>query len=386
MIQTATEASAPEPIRCEGCEHPIADGQPRLSDIPEHMPESLDLRALRHFHTSCDSCDSAVPCYQLYASRQTPFVAQARAACSSCDHPIRLGQDVFRDSFYVWDRGTGPKDAGEVSGVVATMGAPAPESVSYTGLDAGMRLKFQRAGLGNGRGMRTHYEAEQMFRRTVPRSIRNMGRESVGGYVAGKHGSHIESVSNASGKAKSIDNFIWESARRNLRRGSANMTKADRLRAHASNRADVVKGVGKQGLKAGGKAAVLAAAMELPVSAIEGVIRVKKGKASKEDAAKGTCMNVAKAGVVGGTFGLGLAGAIALGAGPVLAAVSPVMIPVGLAMYGVSSVHRIREAARNPQPLEPVALYFHAGCVECGAARTCYESFAASVGQQACVA
>ena len=37
MIQTATEASAPEPMRCEGCEHPIADGQPRLSDIPEHM-------------------------------------------------------------------------------------------------------------------------------------------------------------------------------------------------------------------------------------------------------------------------------------------------------------------------------------------------------------
>ena len=79
MIQTATEASAPEPMRCEGCEHPIADGQPRLSDIPEHMSESLDLRAFHHFHISCDSCGSAVPCYQLYASRKTPFAAQARA-------------------------------------------------------------------------------------------------------------------------------------------------------------------------------------------------------------------------------------------------------------------------------------------------------------------
>lgn len=272
-----------------------------------------------------------------------------------------------------------------MSGVVATMGAPAPESTSYTGLDAGMRLKFQRAGLGNGRGMRTPYEAEQMFRRTVPRSVRNMGRESVGGYVEGKHGSHIESVSNAPGKAKSIDNFIWESARRNLRRGSANMTKADRLRAHASNRADVVKEVGKQGLKAGGRAAVLAAAMELPVSATVGAIRVAKGKISKKDAAQEACVNTVKAGVVGGAVAVGLTAAAALGAAPVLAAVSPVVIPAGLAMYGVSSVRRIREAARDPRPLEPLALYFHAGCVECGTARTCYESFAASVGQRACL-
>ena len=60
--------------------------------------------------------------------------------------------------------------------------------------------------------MRTPYEAEQMFRRTVPAPVRNMGPRAVSDYVKDKHGSHIKSVSNAPGKAKSIDNFIWESA------------------------------------------------------------------------------------------------------------------------------------------------------------------------------
>ena len=382
MIQGETEASPPEPIRCEGCGHSIAEDQPRLSDVPEHMPEGLDLRAFRHFHVSCDSCDSAVPCYQLYASHQTPFAAQTRAECSSCDHPIRLGQDVFRDSFYVWDQGAGRKDAGELSGVVATMGTPAPESASYTGLDAGMRLKFQRAGLGNGRGMRTPYEAEQMFGSTVPRSVRNMGREAIGDYVKDKHFSHIESVANASGKAKSPGNIVLESARRNLRRGSANMTKADQLRARASNGIDAAKVVAKRSAGAVGKAASLAAAMELPVSAAEGIIRVKKGKASKKDAVKEAGVNVAKAGIAGGAVAVGLTGAAVLGAAPVLAAVSPVVIPAGLAMYGVSSVRRIREAARDPQSLASVALYFHAGCVECEG-DMCYESFAAEISGNA---
>ena len=160
------------------------------------------------------------------------------------------------------------------------------------------------------------------------------------------------------------------------------MTKADQWRAHAMNRVDAAKAVVKRSAGAARKAGVLAAAMELPVSAIEGVIRVKKGKASKKDAAKETGINVAKAGVVGYTVAFGLA---ALGAGPVLAAASPVVIPAGIAMYGVSSVHRIREAARDPRPLEAVALYFHAGCVECGAAHTCYESFAAEVSGGACL-
>ena len=139
--------------------------------------------------------------------------------------------------------------------------------------------------------------------------------------------------------------------------------------------------VAKRTAGAVGKAAVLAAAMELPVSATESVIRMKKGKASKKEAAIQTGMNVAKAGVVGGAVAVGLTGAAALGAAPVLAAVSPVVIPVGLAMYGVSSAQRIRDAARDLQPLESVARYFHAGCVECGAARTCYELFAAEVSR-----
>ncbi len=381
MIQTATEASASEPIRCEGCEHPIADDQPRLSDIPEHMPESLDLRAFRHFHTSCDSCDSAIPCYQLYMSRQTPFAAQARAECSSCDHPIRLGQDVFRDSFYVWNRDGGREGAGKVSGTFAAVNTPASEPASFGNLDPGMRLKFSRMGLGGRRGVRTPHGAEQMFRSKVPAPVRNMGREAVDGYVKGKVGSHIESVANAPGKAKSPGNIVLEPARRNLRRGSANMTRVDQWRAHTMNRMDAAKGVAKRSGGAVGKAAVLAAAMELPVSATVGAIRVAKGKISKKDAAKEACANTVKAGVVGGAFAVGLTGAAALGAAPVLAAVSPVMIPVGLAMYGVSSAQRIRDAVRDLQPLESVARYFHAGCVECGAARTCYELFAAEVSR-----
>ena len=235
--------------------------------------------------------------------------------------------------------------------------------------------------------MRTAHKAEQLFHRTVPSPVRNMGsRRAVSDFLEGKEGSHIESVTNAPDKARNVANLVWESSKRNRSRGSANMSRAELLRAHTMNGVDAAKAVAKRSAGAVGKAAVLAAAMELQVSATVGVIRVKKGKISKRDAAMETGMNVAKAGVVGGAVALGLTGAAALGAGPVLAAVSPVVIPAGLAMYGVSSVRRIREAARDPQPLESVALYFHAGCVECGSVRTCYESFAAEVGGRVCPA
>ena len=284
----------------------------------------------------------------------------------------------------MWGGGDGRNDGGEVSGAVVAVNTSAPEPASFGILDASMRLKFQRAGLGNGRGMRTPYEAEQMFHRTVPSPVRNMGsRRAVSDFLEGKEGSHIESVTNAPDKARNVANLVWESSKRNRSRGSANMSRAELLRARATNGVDTANAVAKRAAGLMGRAAVLAAAMEFAVSASEGTIRVAKGKVSKKDVAKETVVNTAKAGVLAGTVALGTA---ALGAGPVLAAVSPVVIPAGLAMYGVSSVRRIREAARDPQPLESVALYFHAGCVECGSVRTCYESFAAEVGGRVCPA
>ena len=70
-MQTTISVKSHEPINCDGCDHPIPEGQPILSDIPEQIPEDFPREAFRHFHIHCHRCGAnSTPCYQLYASRQ----------------------------------------------------------------------------------------------------------------------------------------------------------------------------------------------------------------------------------------------------------------------------------------------------------------------------
>ena len=85
-MQTTISVKSHGLTNCDGCGHPIPEGQPILSDIPEQIPEDFPREAFRHFHIHCHRCGAnSIPCYQLYASRQVSFAAQANTDCE----PVR---------------------------------------------------------------------------------------------------------------------------------------------------------------------------------------------------------------------------------------------------------------------------------------------------------
>ena len=379
-MQDKTDGSTQEPLTCSGCGHPIREGQTRLSDVPENMPEGVELEAFRHFHLNCLQCPANATCYQRYASRQTAFAAQTKTECAGCGHSIAPGQNVFRDYHFVWNLDADNGDTGEVSGGVAGMRPPANRPVSFEALPGRLKGKFRLAGLGNGRGTRMPLEAQQLYVKTVPPHVRSMGLKAVEDFLKGKDASHIESVANAPGKAKMPGNVLWESHTRNLGRGAANMNFGDKLRAKAGNSADAAKIVGKNALGNAGRASLFGMLAEFPLSLAEGAIRVAKGKRSKEEAAKETAVNTAKAGAVAGVMAVAITGVAAFGAAPALGALSPVVVPLGVAMYGWSAFRRIKGALEDPDPLARKALYFHADCEECGGNHNCYEAFAEEMG------
>lgn len=145
------------------------------------------------------------------------------------------------------------------------------------------------------------------------------------------------------------------------------------------NGADAARIVGKNALVNERSGTMWGALMEAPVSAVEGAICVAKGKMSKEYAAKKAAMNTAKSSAVAGTTAVGFTVADSLGAASVLAATSSVVLSLGVAIYGVSTVQRIRAAMQDHNPLQRVPFYFHTGCPDCGTGLNCFEEFAAEI-------
>ena len=383
-MQTTISVKSHEPINCDGCDHPIPEGQPILSDIPEQIPEDFPREAFRHFHIHCHRCGvNSIPCYQLYASGQISFAAQANTDCDRCGHPIHAGQDVLRDSFFIWNTTRDTGDNGVASGGLAGIGRTHKSIAPTPFKTLGLKRKFVKAGLGKDRGYRTVAQAEELYLRSVPRQVRQFGLKGVTDFLKGKDASHIESVANQPGKANMPWNILWEPPQWNLRRGSANMKFLERTRAHGRNGADAARIVGKNALLNARTGAMWGALLEAPVSAVEGTICVAKGKMSKKDAAKKAAMNTAKSSAVAGTTVIGFTVAASLGAGPVLTAASPVLILIGGAIYGVSTVQRIQAAMNNPNPLPRVPFYFHTGCSDCGTGLSCFEELAAEVSRPA---
>ena len=371
-----------ESIQCAGCGHTIGLDESFLSDLPEDISEELSRAAFRAFHLSCQECNAGVSCYQAYASRQTPFAAQFSTRCYGCECLISTGEDVFRDTLWVRTVVESREEYAEAGGKFVGVGIAAKNArqpVSFKDLPFRLRRKFFTAGLGNGRGTRTFAAAQDFYRTSVPRSVRSMGPRAIREYLRGKEASHIKSVKNAPGIARLSDNVLWERHSRNVKRGAANMGFGDRLRAAGTNGIDAAKSVGKRAIGDASKATLWAALTELPVSAAEGFIRVAKGKKSKEEAAKDAASNTVRAGVAGGVVAAGFIVIAAFGAGKALVAASPILVPLGVAVYGTSVYRRMGEALKDDEPLQRIPLYFHASCAECGDDLSCFESFAAEV-------
>ena len=296
--------------------------------------------------------------------------------CAGCGHDIKDSEEWFR-VFLVPGPNADYTNEGKTKGVHVGMGgAPKPNGgVSFSDLPSRLKWKFRVAGLGNGRGIRNLAEGEEFYRKSLPRGLRSLRVEDVDEFLRGKVASHKESVANVPGKAKMPGNIIWENRGPNLKRGSANMRFGERLHAHAINGTHNLRIVGQYALRNAGKAGVFAALTELPVSAIEGTIHVAKGKRSKKSAVREAAINTAKAGITGGVVAGALTVGTALFAVPAVAAAYPVLVPVGVALYGNQVYRRISRAAQDPPIPQPIPLYFHASCTECGEESDCQKAF-----------
>lgn len=273
-----------EPITCAHCGHAIRENEPVIADLPGDVPDDLSREAFRHWHLNCQEYNSGASCFQVYASKRTPFAAQTSATCAMCGHAIGQGELVLRETFWVWTmpahRERDAEAAGRFSGVNQAF-KTARGHLSFRDLPFRLKQKFVTSGPGNGSGIRTAAEAEELYRPSVPKSVRSMGTEAVSDHSRGEDASHRVSVANSPGKAR-----------------------------HASAR----------------KTAMVA-------------------------------------------FAAGLA----LGAG------TPLLLPLGIGIYGVYTYRR----TKNDDLLERNVLYFHASCGEREDNVSCFEAFAAEVSESA---
>ena len=133
-MQATTTNSTQEPLTCAGCGHPIQEGQSRLSDVPENMPEGVGARGVPPLSPELPSMSgqcNLLPALRLSADR-------VRGANKDGVRGVRPliapGQNVFRDYHFVWNLGADSGDTGEVSGRVAGMRPPANRPVSFEAL------------------------------------------------------------------------------------------------------------------------------------------------------------------------------------------------------------------------------------------------------------
>ena len=375
------------PLVCSECDHAIPEGNPCISEIPEqvHELDSVSPSAFRHFHVRCDECESGRSCYQVYASKQPATTAQKRIDCAFCRRPIPAGELVLLDSFLVLNEDAKHKNHKDRWSWFPGFFHVPLEAARFRELSPGLRWRFRIAGLGNGRGIRTPAQAEALYLRSVPASVRNLGERAVWRFLKGKHASHVESVANAPGKAKASSNVVWESWKSNIQRGSRNMTQTQRLRVTFRNGSHAAGLVSKSAALNAARGGALAAMLEAPVSVAENAIHVMKRKKAKEDAAKDVAKDVGKAGVAGGVVAGGMTVVAAMGAGPMITVAAPIVGTVGLGVFAFSSAWRIRRAiVGDPDGLSPswVHLRFHTENRDSEDGISCYDAFAAALDSQ----
>ena len=369
--------TAGQQLTCDVCDHLISDGEYCISDIPEELPKSAERDEYRHFHLDCQECERAeaesASCYQLFASMLVTDKARKESTCLLCGHAILEGEYQHEDYFFVRDGGSGlAAQQGPAALISALVNGKNVNPTAFSQLSHQLTIKFSRAGLGSGGGYRKLPETLEFYRTSIPGAIRNLGEPGV--FTRGKDGSHKISKLNAPHLADDPKNIMWESSKANLKRGSRNMTRLEIARANGMNAAHTAKIVGAAAAARAAKGAVWAALIELPVSLLENGIYVYRGEKTKQRALKDTGTDVAKAGIAGGIFAGGITIAVALGAGSALAAAGPVLIPVGVGLFALSSGSRIRRAWKDG--LTRVDLNFHATRTNGDSEINCYQAFA----------
>lgn len=373
-------------LRCSECRHTIQPGRLCLSELPEETPAGVSRSDFHNYCIGCPQCwaQGKHACYVRFLDGGRSVGKTPRSLpCARCGRRIGAGEKAGVDVYYEWPEGTEGRTL-TVSSLIGTATAAAgidtlirgvPDG-SFANLSEALQSKFTAAGLGGGRGLRSAAEAQSFYQESIPSSVRNLGEDTVRRFLDGKDASHIQSAHNAPHLAASNDNIIWESSGLNRARGPADMTGAEQLRAGAANAFDATQVVLRDCIESAAMAGLFAGLLEAPVAAIENYIHYQKGRKTGEqaviDAAKSIAVRAGTAVVVG----FAVTGAVALlGAGPLLVTIAPILIPVGLALYGLDALKRIMNALADGLPLHQVGTYF--------CSPRCHTKFAYETGHSA---
>ena len=286
--------------------------------------------------------------------------------CAHCGRRIAAGEKAAVAIYYEWPEATEERTLTTRS-LIGTATAAASVDILIRGVPDGsfdsltktLQHKFVQGGLGGDRGTRTLAEAQSLYHDKIPYSVRNLGDDAVRRFLGGKDFSHIKSAQNAPGLVARNDNIVLENSALNRARGSADMTPGGNFRAGATNAFDATTIVFRDCLRAGTVAALYAGLLEAPVAAIENYIYYRRGLKSGEEAIEDAAKSIAVRVAGGFVIGFAVTGAVALlEASPLLVTVAPILVPIGLALYGYTALKRILNARYAGLPLHQVGTYF----------------------------
>ena len=358
-------------LRCSECRHTIQPRRLCLSELPEEIPTGVSRSDFKNYCIGCPECwrQGKHACYIRHLDSGRNIGKTPRSLpCARCGQRIGAGEKAGVEIYYDWPEATeNGAAAGRHSSIVGTATAAAGvdtlirgvPSDSFDDLSDSLQSKFATAGLGGDRGIRTASEAQSFYRESIPYPIRNLGEDAVRRFTDSKDASHIHSVHNAPDLADSNSNIIWESSGINRARGAENMTGAGLFKARDTNAFDASAIVFRDCLESAAVTGLYAGLLEAPVAAIENYIHYQKGRKTGEQAIVDAAKLIATRAATGAAIGFTVTGAVTLlGAGPLLVTIAPILMPVGLVLYGITALKRILDALSDGLPLNQVGTYF----------------------------
>lgn len=374
-------------LRCAECRHNIQPGRLCLSELPEETPGGVSRSDFKNYCIGCPECwrYGKHACYVRHLDSGRNIGQTPRSLpCARCGLRIGAGEKAGVDIYYEWPSETedshnrimtqasvaGLSSAAQVGTIIR--GVP---NGSFDNLTDSLQRKFMDAGLRSEHGIRSATEAQALYQESVPSFVRNYGEDAVRQFLQSKDASHIQSVHNSPHLATDTGNILWENSAINRARGSADMTGWDQFTTQSNNAFGATQIVMRECATAAVTSGLLAALLEAPVASIENYIHYQKGHKTGEEAVKDAAKSIATHAGTGAIVGVGVTIAIGLGAGPIIATLAPVLVPIGFALYGCSALKRILSALDDGLPLNQVGTYF--------CSPRCHTLFAYETGQSA---
>ena len=362
-------------LRCAECRHTIQAGRLCLSELPEETPAGVIRSDFNNYCIGCPECwaQGKHACYlrHLDSNRKTANTPR-NLPCARCGRHIEAGERAAIELYYEWlevvEDGKSPIGTwSTVSGVTAAAGVDTwvrgVPSEDFAKLSNTLQDKLRKAGLHHRDvPFRTQTDAESFYKHMIPDRVRNLGEDAVWQYIEDKDPSHILSYKSNPELVKENGNFAgYEALQINRSRRDANMTPEELRELQATNGYHANGIVFRECLTGAATTALWAALLETPVTVIENYFHYQRGRKTGDEAIKDVAVAIRNRAVIGFGVGFAVTGAVSLlGAGPLLVTVAPILMPVGLVLYGCTSLKRIMNARSYdlPPQLEQVGTYF----------------------------